>query len=181
MDREAAWTLVLERVKNKNLRKHCLATEAVMRRLAERLGHDGETWALAGLLHDLDYDETESDFPRHGYETVKILAPHNLPGEVLDAILAHTGHEPCRTGMDRALYACDPVTGLIVAAALMHPDKKLISIDTDFVLRRFKEKRFAAGANREQIQTCDSLGLGLEEFLGLSLEAMQGISEELGL
>lgn len=183
MNREEALALVKKHVKNKNLVKHMLATEAVMGKLAERLGEDPEKWKLVGLVHDLDYDKTADKPEEHGLLTVKILEEHNFPEELLSAVRTHNealGY-PRVTVLDKALYAADPLTGLIVAAALIHPDKKLASIDTQFVLNRFGEKQFARGANREQIKSCSELGLELEEFISLSLEAMQGIAGELGL
>ena len=152
-----------------------------MRALARRFHQDEELWGLAGLLHDLDYDETAKDMARHGYKTVEMLQDSDLPQEVLHAILAHPGHVERESLMDKALYCADPVTGLIVAAALIHPAKKLEPLDVKFLMNRFKEKHFARGANRDQIQACQELGLSLEEFLGLALEAMKGISRELGL
>lgn len=181
MTREEALDLVQTHVSNKNLIKHMLATEAVMRRLARHFGEDEEKWGLAGLIHDLDYDQTVHDFPNHGLVTEKMLAGKDVPEEVLHAIKSHPGHFLRETRMDKALYATDPLTGLIVASALMHPTKKLRNVDVDFIERRFNEKRFAAGASREQIKTCELLGLSLKEFIGLALEAMQSIDETLGL
>lgn len=181
MERSQAFLLVEDNITNANLRKHMLACEACMRALAARFGEDQEKWALAGLLHDLDYDQTAQDFSQHGRVTVEMLKDKGLSEEILHAILAHPGHVEAVSKMDQALYAVDPTTGLLVAAALMHPSKKLSGVDVPFVMKRFKEKRFAAGANREQIQTCASLGLGLEEFLEICLKAMQGIAGELGL
>jgi len=181
MDRGEALKLVKKNVKNKNLVKHMLATEAVMRAFGAHFGEDVETWGLAGLLHDVDYDKTANDFARHGFLSAEILAPLGVDDTVLHAIKAHPGHIAAETRMAKALYAVDPLTGLIVAAALIHPDRKLASIDTRFVLNRFKEKLFAKGANREQIKACDALGMTLEEFVELSLSAMQGINKELGL
>jgi len=181
MEREAALRLVKAHIKNKNLQKHCLAVEAVMRQLAQHFGEDVELWGLAGLLHDLDYDETAKDMARHGYRTVEILQGYGLPQELLHAILAHPGHVARESLMDKALYCADPVTGLIVAAALIHPSKKLEPLEVGFLMNRFKEKHFAKGANREQIKACQELGLSLEDFMGIALEAMKGISKELGL
>jgi putative nucleotidyltransferase with HDIG domain len=181
MTREEALDLVKSNVSNKNLVKHMLATEAVMRALAEDFGEDPELWGLSGLLHDLDYDQTVDDFPKHGLLTAEMLEPYDVENSVIQAIKAHPGHVPAETRMDKALYAVDPLTGLIVAATLMHPSKKLKNVDTDFVLNRFKEKRFAAGANRDQIRTCEGFGLNVEAFIATALKAMQGIDEELGL
>ena len=183
MEREQALKLVEEKVSKRNLVKHMLATEVAMKALAKRLGGDAEKWALAGLLHDLDYDQTEHDFPRHGLLSAEILEEHGIDPEIIQAVKSHPAHECCQPSseMDWALYTVDSLTGLIVAAALMHPDKKLKSIDTSFVMRRFGEKRFAAGANRKQIKKCVKLGIELEEFIEITLGAMQSISEELGL
>jgi len=180
ISREEAYNLVVEKVKQKNLVKHILAVEAVMRRLAEHLNQDAEYWGLTGLLHDLDYSVT-ADLPeKHTYITTDWLAEYNLPEDMLHAIHAHPGHIPCQSKLDWALFCSDPVTGLIVAGVLMHPSKKLAHIDTGYMLRRFKEKRFAAGANRDNIAKCDKLGLSLEEFMGLAIEGMQAINDQLG-
>ena len=181
MNRAEAMDLVRSRVKNKNLVKHMLATEAVMRRLAGHFGEDKELWGLTGLLHDLDYDQTADDFPRHGLVTAEILEDLGVDGRIIDAIKAHPGHQEARTNLDKALYAVDPLTGLIVAATLMHPSKKLQEVDVQFVLNRFKEKRFAAGADREQIKSCQRLGLSLDSFIQITLQAMQSIDRDLGL
>jgi putative nucleotidyltransferase with HDIG domain len=181
MTRDEAFELVKSSVSTANLIKHMLAVEAVMKKLAARLGEDEQTWTLAGLLHDLDYDSTAKDPARHGLLTVEMLSGKDLPPSVTCAIKCHAGHCQPESPMDRALLAADPLTGLIVAAALMHPTKKLRSVDTNFVMNRFREKSFARGANREQICGCDSLGLELEEFVAIGLEAMTEIDAELGL
>ena len=181
MQRDAAKQLMEQTIGNKNLQKHMLATEACMRALAAQFGEDQEKWALAGLLHDLDYDQTVKDFGNHGRITAKMLEGTDVPADVIHAIQAHPGHVAAESKMDFALYAVDPLTGLIVAAALMHPTKKLANVDAGFIMKRYKEKRFAAGANREQIASCDRLGLTLEDFIGACLAAMQGIAGELGL
>jgi putative nucleotidyltransferase with HDIG domain len=181
MDRDEAYQTIVKHVSNKNLIKHMLATEAVMTKLARHLGEDESKWALAGLLHDLDYDQTADNFPNHGIKTAEMLSGTDIPDEVIYAIKSHPGHFPRESLMDKALYAVDPVTGLIVAAALMHPSKKLKSLDLAFVQRRFGEKRFAAGADRDQIRSCENFGMPLDSFLSLALEAMQEIDKELGL
>lgn len=181
MDRSEALSLVKENVKNKNLIKHMLAAEAIMRHLAEHFGEDVQTWGLAGLLHDVDYDKTKDDPEQHAVVGAKLLEEKGLPKEVVHAVLAHAEKAERVSLMDKVLYATDPLTGLIVAAALIHPDKKLSSIDAKFVMNRFGEKSFARGANREIIQSCSEFGMELEEFISHGLKAMQGISEELGL
>ena len=181
LNRETAYDLVVEKIGVNNLLKHILAVEAGMRRLAEHLDEDIEYWGLIGLVHDLDYTETKKDHAKHTYISVKMLAEYELPDEMLYAIHAHPGHVPCRSRLDWALYSIDPATGFIVACALMHPDKKLSVLTAEFMLRRFKEKRFAAGATRENIAACSNLGLELDQFLMLVRDGMLTISDELGL
>jgi uncharacterized protein len=180
MKREDAVKLIGEKVKTKNLIKHMYAAEAVMKALARRFAEDEELWGLAGLLHDLDYDLTLDDPGRHARETAEWIEGQVDP-RVIEAIVAHPGHIARESMMAKALYAVDPLTGLIVAAALIHPSKKLSSIDAEFVLNRFDEKRFAAGADRSQIRACSELGISLDEFVRIGISAMQGISNALGL
>jgi hypothetical protein len=180
MDREEALNLMKENVSNKNLVKHMLAVEAVMRRLAKHFGEDEEKWALTGLLHDLDYDETYDKPEIHALKTAEMLED-KVDEEIIHAIKAHADKSERKSLLDKALYAVDPTTGFLVACALMAPGKKLSSVDTGFALRRFKEKSFARGASREQMKSCKDLGLTLEKFMALSLEAMSEISSELGL
>ena len=147
MNREEALKLVKSKVKNRNLVKHMIATEACMRALARHFRED-----------EIGVDD-----------------------RIVYAVKAHTGHVEAKSLMDKALFAVDPLTGLIVAATLMHPTKKINNVDTQFVLNRFKEKRFAAGANRDNIRTCENLGVPLEEFITISLEGMKTVADELGL
>ncbi|MDO7787907.1 HDIG domain-containing metalloprotein [Desulforamulus aquiferis] len=183
MNREVALQTLKSHLKNKNLVNHCVAAEVVMRRLAKHFGEDEEKWGLAGLLHDIDYDQTKDDPDRHSIMGAKMLEEIGLPEDVVYAVKVHNErHGLSRDSlMDKALYATDPTTGLIVAGALIKPEKKLAAIDVPFLVNRMNEKSFARGANREQIRSCSDLGLTLEEFLGLSLEAMQDASGELGL
>jgi putative nucleotidyltransferase with HDIG domain len=181
LSRDGALELVYAHVSKKNLVKHVLAVEAIMKALAERFGEDVNLWSLAGLLHDLDYEQTKDTPVKHGFIALTILKDYDVPPEVHHAILAHAGHVDRNSKLDKAIYSTDPVTGLIVASALMHPAKRLSYVDADFVGKRFKEKRFAAGANREAIAQCTELGLQLHEFLEISIDAMRKISAELGL
>ena len=142
MDRDAAWQLLTEQVKNRNLRKHCLAAEAVMRALARRLGEDEDLWGLAGLIHDVDYDQTADDPDRHAVVGAQMLRERGYPPELVDAVLAHAGKKEVETRMERALYASDPLTGFIVACALIHPEKKLSALDLRFLKKLFSPKRF---------------------------------------
>ncbi|MFQ6008959.1 MAG: HDIG domain-containing metalloprotein [Candidatus Zixiibacteriota bacterium] len=181
LTREQAYQMVVEKIGVNNLLKHILAVEAGMRRLAEYFGEDVEYWGLTGLLHDLDYNETKDEEARHTYLTREWLDKYNLPEEMLYAINAHPGHVPCQSRLDYALFAVDPATGFIVACALMHPEKKLAALDEGFMLRRFGEKRFAAGASRENMAACSNLGLEAGEFLVLVRDGMAAISDQLGL
>lgn len=182
MGYDAALSLLQSHVKTKNLIKHCLACEAVLGALARRLGEDEETWRLAGLLHDVDYDQTANSPETHAVIGGKILENAGLDGAVVHAVLAHNDKAPRESALDKALWCVDPLTGLIVAAALIRPEKKLALIDAQFVLNRMKEKGFARGASREQIRACqEELGLSLEEFVEIGVKAMQEIGGELGL
>lgn len=183
MNREQAISLVKEHIDNQNLFKHVLAVEAVMRRLARHFGEDEERWGLAGLLHDIDYVETKDDPDRHSLVGGQMLEEMGFDPEIVHAVKVHNDRHgiPRETRMDRALFSSDPLTGLIVAAALIRPEKKLEPVDVPFIMKRFGEKAFARGANRQTIMTCSELGLSLEEFAGLGLEAMKSISSELGL
>lgn len=181
MDREQALELVSKHLKNKNLVKHSLAVEACMRAVARRLDQDVEKWGLAGILHDLDYEITEKSPELHTTETVKILKEIGMDPETIQAVQAHAGLVPCQSEMDWAIFSIDPLTGLIIAATLMHPSRKLREVDVGFVRRRYKEKSFARGAKREDIEQIKNVDLDLDEFISICLEAMQGIDKELGL
>ncbi|HCI29460.1 MAG TPA: HD domain-containing protein [Fervidobacterium sp.] len=180
LTRQEALDLVKKHISNKNLVNHCLACESIMRKLAQHFGEDEEIWGLAGLLHDLDYDYTKDDPQKHGLKTVEILGD-SVSSDIKDAILAHCEKKVPETRMEKALYAVDPTSGFIVASALIKPEKKLEVVDVEFLKKRFKEKAFAKGASREQMQSCESIGLTLEEFYTLSLEAMKEIATEIGL
>lgn len=180
ISRKEATKILGENLKNKNMIKHCLASGAVMRGLAVRLGEDGNEWEIAGLLHDADAEKTP---PEKQGKTVGEWVKGQVSEEVTQAMAAHnyeTGVEP-QSKMDWALFAGEKLTGLVVAATLVLPSKKLADVTTEMILRRFQEPRFAAGAKRENILECEKLGLGLEEFVDISLKAMQEISEDLGL
>ncbi|WP_350344237.1 HDIG domain-containing metalloprotein [Proteinivorax tanatarense] len=183
MSREDHLKLVKKHVQNKNLIKHMIATEKVLEELAHYFNEDREKWAAAGLLHDIDYDSTAENPHMHGLIGADILEKEGFDDQVVYAVKAHNpAHKLQRnSNLDKALYCTDPITGLIVASALIHPEKKLNSIDDEFVLKRFKEKQFAKGANRHQISACSELGLSLERFISLALNAMQKNHKELGL
>ena len=174
---------VNENVENKNLVKHMLAVEAIMRALAKRLGEDEEEWGLTGLLHDIDMELTEGDMNTHSRLGADLARELGASEAMAHAILCHnqTHGIPLETKLDKALFCTDPLTGLIIAAALVRPDKKLAGVEARSVRKRFREKSFAAGANREQISQCTEIGLELDEFIELGLGAMKGIAKDLGL
>ena len=184
MTRETAYHILTKHLTNPALLKHCLAAEATMRALAPKFNGDPDVWGITGLLHDADYEKSKGHPEKHGLLLFK-LEPNAIPTVIEHAIKAHnfdeTGVKP-ESPMDWAIYCCDQLTGLIVAATLIHPDKKLASVTVDFVINRMKKKDFAKGAKREPIYLCEEkLGIPLEEFVGITLKAMQGIHTELGL
>ena len=181
--REAALDSIATNIDNQNLVKHMLATEAIMRALAARFGEDEEEWGLAGLLHDIDMELTEGDMHSHSRLGADLARELGADETVVHAILTHndTHGVPLETNLDKALFCADPLTGLITAAALVRPDKKLAGLETGSVVKKFNEKGFAAAVNRERIARCSEIGLELDAFIGLGLKAMQGIAEDLGL
>lgn len=180
MNREEALNLIEENISEDNLIKHMKAVEAGMRELARYFDKDEDEWGIAGLLHDLDYEETEEDPDRHGLLTVKRLQDEDLTKEQLNAIKAHAGQKTPETKMEKSIYATDPLTGLIVAGALVHPEG-LNEMDPEFIRNRYEESSFAKSVDREAIASCENLGFELEEFFDLVLKGMQNIQDELGL
>ena len=183
MTRKEALNSVRANVENENLIKHMLATEAIMRALARRFGEDEEEWGLTGLLHDIDMELSEGDMATHSKLGADLVREMGASEAIAHAILCHNGAHgiPLETKLDKALFCTDPLTGLIIATALVRPDKKLSGVEAKSLRKKFKEKSFAAGANREQIAQCTELGIELDEFLQLGLEAMQGVTTDLGL
>jgi len=185
--RDQAYNLLTQNVQNDNLVRHCLAVEAAMRALADYFQEDPESWGIAGLLHDADWEVTRDTPEEHAKKVVEWLEDLDLGDEgIKRAILAHNhfhnGHEPPQSMMEWALYCSDELTGLIVACAFVMPDKKLAAVTAETVLNKFPQKSFAAGVDREKIAFCEEkLGIELEDFVGIVLEAMQGISDDLSL
>lgn len=182
--RDEALRLV-KRLKNKNSQKHLLAAEAIMKELARHFNESEEVWGRAGLLHDIDTEDPRavSDASRHGRLASQELEKMGVHEMILGAIRAHNEktNEPRDTLIKKAIYAADPLTGLIVATTLVMPSKRLSEVNTKRILNRFKEKSFAKGANRQAIKSCEEIGLDLEKFVEIGLLAMQKISKELGL
>jgi putative nucleotidyltransferase with HDIG domain len=183
ISRDEAFVLVEERVGQRNLVNHSVATEIIMGALARRLGKcDAEIagWELAGLLHDLDYAETADDPARHGLITAEMLKDA-VDERIIHAILAHAQKVERESDMDKALWCADPTTGFIVAAALVRPEKDLAGVQVKSLKKRWKEGSFAKGASRDQMGACEELGIERDEFLGIALGAMQARAAEIGL
>jgi len=182
ISRENALNLLNDNIRNANMIKHCLASEAVLRAIALKLNKDQDEWGLAGLLHDIDVEITNADPYKHGPYAAGMLDGLLSP-EAIDAIVMHN---EMATGKERsivfqhALAAGETITGLIMATAMVYPDKKLASVKTKSITKRMKEKAFAASVKRENILECELIGIPIEEFAELSLTAMQEISDELG-
>jgi uncharacterized protein len=184
MERVKAIGLLNEYVRDEKMRIHCLASEAVLRALARHLGEDEEKWGLAGLLHDIDVEVTNADPEKHGLESVNILGKYNLDPDIIDAIMMHNEKAAKKqriTKFQHALAAGETITGLVYATALVYPDKKIASVKSKSVVKRMKEKAFAASVNRDHIRECEKIGITLEDFAELSVNAMKEISNELGL
>lgn len=183
MERKEAINLLKENLKNQNLIKHSLAVESAMRDLAEYFNEDEEKWRMCGLLHDIDYEKTKGDPNLHSKMGTEMLKNLGFEEEICEAVLTHNeihGILP-QTKMAKALFCLDPLTGLIVAATLVLPSRKLNDLKVENILNRLKEKSFAKGVNREIIKKCEELlNLSLEEFIKIVLKAMQKISNELG-
>lgn len=181
--RDQALALLREHLRNENLVKHSIATEAIMRRVARDRGEDEALWGLTGLLHDLDYEDTVEDFSKHGIVSTEQLADV-LPEDALHAISAHNGENngiARSSEFDHLLAASENLTGLIAATALVQPDRKLLNVEPSSVIRKMGKSGFARSVSRECIKECEEAGYSLEEFVALSLEAMKGVSEQLGL
>jgi uncharacterized protein len=198
MTRETALKLLHDNMKNQNLRRHCYAVEAVMRALYKRLdGSDKSSyakatedeWGIAGLLHDADYEITKDNDPKtnHTKEVMKWLNQMDAEVDIKDAIATHAwgyvdGAPEPKTKMQWVLYTCDELTGLIVAVALVKPNKTLAEVTPDSVLKKWNQKAFAGGVDRDQIEKCEEyLSIPLREFVEIAIKAMQEIHDDLGL
>ena len=182
--REQAHKLLTEYVKDEKMLKHSYASEAVLRAVARHLGEDEDTWGMAGLLHDIDIEITEGDLNIHGLEAEKILTQAGLGPEIIDAVKMHNEQAhglKRKTAFHHALAAGETITGLITATALVYPDKKIKSVKPKSVVKRMKEKAFAASVNRDTIRECELIGIPLQEFVVLSINAMSEIDTVLGL
>lgn len=184
MTRDQAVQLLGEHITSQNLIRHNVAVGFIMKALAIKFGENHDDWELAGMLHDLDWEKTKDDFHQHTVVSKEILEKTDLKPEIINAIFVHNhihGLTP-ETLLEKTLYCVEELSGLITAAALIQPDKKLASVTVDSVLRKFKQKSFAAGVNREIIMLCKSyINMDLPELVERALNAMKAHAEEIGL
>jgi putative nucleotidyltransferase with HDIG domain len=186
--REDGWKLLCEYTASESLRKHMLAVEACVRAYARKAGADEETWGLAALLHDFDYER----WPNHGHspdeghpsEGAKILREQGYPEEVIRAILSHADYcnFPRLTPLEHTLFACDELAGFLTACAYVRPSKSILDLEVDSVKRRMKDKLFAKGVSREDVRKgADELGVPLEEHIAFCIAALRERADALGL
>ncbi len=183
MDRQQAVSLLHQYVKSQSLRRHMYAVEAAMRDYASRLNGDPQEWGLAGLLHDFDW-EIHPDLDAHPQDGAPILRQHGVPEAIVRCILSHADHTgvPRETAMERTLHACDEITGLITAVTLVRPSKSILDLKVSSVRKKWKDHRFAANVDREEIAcAADELGVDLWEHVQNVIESMQTIAADLGL
>ena len=184
LSREDALALLQQHVQNEKMLAHSYASEAVMTALARRLGRDERKWGLAGLLHDVDTETVGGDLTVHGLPAATLLAERGVEEDIVDAIRMHN---EMATGQERtlefqhALAAGETITGLITATAMVYPDRKIAGVKPKSVTKRMKEKAFAASVRRENILECEKIGIPLDEFVAIALDAMKDIHEQLGL
>ncbi|MCL2154326.1 MAG: HDIG domain-containing protein [Leptospirales bacterium] len=183
ISRDESIALLKQFIKNEKMIAHSLASEAVMRAVAKRLGENEDDWAIAGLLHDIDIEITNADMTIHGLKAAEILNEKGYDKDIVEAIKLHNEEaagEMRSKNFHFSLAASETITGLIFATALVYPDKKLSSVKPKSITKRMKEKIFAASVRRESIMECEKVGIPLDEFAELALRAMQEISDEIG-
>ncbi len=183
IDEEEAHRMIDENIGTENLKKHMYAVAQIMKHLAEKMENDPEKWEVLGLVHDLDYEQTKDDPEEHATKTADMLES-KVPEDVIRAIKSHnhkhTGVEP-KNEMENALIAADAVSGLVVATALVMPNSKLEEARPESVIKKFDDSSFAKNIDRDRILYCEKIGMDRDEFLEISLEALQEIDEKLGL
>ncbi|HET7873775.1 MAG TPA: HD domain-containing protein [Terriglobales bacterium] len=182
-NRESAWALLCQYTQSESLRKHMLAVEACMRAYARKFGEDENTWGITGLLHDFDYEKHPTP-QEHPFVGSKILEQQGYSEEMRRAILSHADYSGVKreSRMEKALYACDELSGFITASALVKPGKSLAEVEAKSVRKKMKDKAFARAVNRDDIiNGAADLGVDLEEHIAFCIEAMKGIAGELGL
>ncbi|MCS6825620.1 MAG: HDIG domain-containing protein [Caldilinea sp.] len=185
--REEAYALLCEWVQSESLRRHMLAVEAALRAYARHYGQDEELWGITGLLHDLDYERyPDMDDPVNGHPraALRLFRERNYPAELIHAVEAHATFlgVPRESLLDKALLACDELTGLILAAAYVRPDRDLRNVELKSIKKKWKDKAFTAAIDRqENMHFIEELGVPFDEHVQRVLTAMQGIAEKLGV
>ena len=181
MDNTEARSLARERTEKETTYRHLVSVEGVMRRLARHLGEDESLWALTGLFHDLDQDQTADDPARHANLAAEWLREAGVDERVVNGVLAHAHPEFQTDRMSRAIVHADAVAGLLVAAALVRPERAT-GMKVSSVKKKLKEKAFAPGVNRDEVLGAEeALGLGLEEFLALGIAGLQEVAPDIEL
>lgn len=183
MNRDVAWSILTEFTKGDSLRKHARAVEASMRAYAARFGEDPEGWGIAGMLHDFDY-EMHPRAPHHPMKGAEILTARGVPAGIVYAILAHADYSgmPRVTLLDRALYACDELTGFVHAVALVRPGKVVTGLEPASVRKKLKDKAFARTVNRDDVyRGATELGVELDAHIAFVVDALAGVAPEVGL
>jgi putative nucleotidyltransferase with HDIG domain len=180
MEIDEARALVREKTTKEITVRHLISVEGVMRRLARHFGEDEHRWALTGLFHDLDQDVTADDPERHANLAASWLREREVDAAVVNGVLAHAHPEYQTDLMSRAVVAADAVAGLLVACALVRPEKA-VGMKVSSVKKKFKEASFAPGVNRAEITACEEIGLPFDEFLGLGIEGLQLVAADIGL
>jgi putative nucleotidyltransferase with HDIG domain len=180
VNRDAAIALVRDKIDKDITFRHLVSVEGVMRRLAQHFAQDESTWALTGLFHDLDQDQTAGDAERHARLAAEWLREAGVDELVVNGVLAHAHPQYQTDLMSRSIVAADAVAGLLVAAALPRPERA-VGMKVSSVKKKLKEKSFAPGVNRDEIHACTNIGLALDEFIQLGIEGLQLVAPEIGL
>jgi putative nucleotidyltransferase with HDIG domain len=180
--REQAIDLLKEKLPNLNLQRHSLAVESIMRSLAEKFNESVEEWSLAGLLHDVDYEETQKDLSQHSLLAAEWLEKRHFPPSVVNAVKVHNDMHGLaqETSMEKWLVCADALSGILVATALMLPAKAR-DLTVERVKKKIKDKAFARGVKREEIMRCEELGLPIDDFIAISIQSIQSIASDLGI
>lgn len=182
-DRGAAWPILTEFTRSESLLKHALAVEASMRAYAQRYGGDPESWGIVGMLHDFDY-EIHPAAPQHPMKGAEILRARGLPEPLIYAILCHADYSGCPgvSLLDRAIYACDELSGFVIACALVRPGKAIAGLDSASVRKKLKDKGFARSVNRDDVyRGAEELGVDLDEHIAFVIKALEGVAPQIGL
>lgn len=183
VDRETAWGVLTEFTRSDSLRKHALAVEASMRAYAQRYDEDRDAWGMAGMLHDFDY-EAHPTAPRHPIKGAEILLSRGVAAPVVYAVLAHADYSgyPRVSRLDRALYACDELSGFVTACALVRPGRAVAGLEIGSVKKKLKDRAFARTVNRDDVyRGAGELGVDLDEHIGFVIAALTAVAPRLGL